>query len=276
MDLKLAGRTAIITGASGGIGRALTAAFAAEGANLVAHTHRRREELQAWVDEQDWRERALVVQADIRRPEELETAFAAAMERFGSIDICIANAGIRPSADENLRDACEERIRATLEANLTGAVWTARAFLRALRDGSDGASLLFIGSTAASFGERGYADYAAAKSGLVGLVRSLKNEIVALDPRGRVNLLEPGWTTTHVPRPALRDLEQIRRVVRTMPLRRLATADDVARTALWLCSPETGRHLTGQTITVAGGMEGRLLWERAEVDPESIRDEASP
>jgi 3-oxoacyl-[acyl-carrier protein] reductase len=263
MDLALNDRTALVTGASGGIGRAIALAFAAEGARVICHTHRAEPELRNWLKSQEWRDRAEVYQADLREPLDLD--------RFGRVDVCVANAGARPRQPEPLHEQSTERVEETIDVNLTGAIRTAQAFLRSVeRHGGDGASLLFIGSTAASFGEAGWADYAAAKAGLWGLVQSLKNEIVRIDPRGRVNLVEPGWTMTHVPRPALEDPDAVTRVVRTMALRQLATADDIARTVVWLSSPTAARHVTGQQITVAGGMEGRLLWDRDEIDPRSI------
>jgi len=273
VDLGLKGRTALVTGASGGIGRAIAEAFAAEGCNVICHAFRGGKTLRAWLGKQPWKDRALVVEADARRPLELEGAWGAARERFGRIDICVANAGARPPASARLDEASEERIRETIESSLFVSVWTARAFLASLaKTKGDGSALLFIGSTAAVFGERGYADYATAKAGLVGLMLTLKNEIVALDPRGRVNLLVPGWTATHVDRPELNNLDLLRRVAQTTSLRQIARADDIAKAAVWLCSP-AARHVSGQSLTVAGGMEGRVLWQPGDIDPESIRRE---
>ena len=103
------------------------------------------------------------------------------------------------------------------------------------------------------------------------MVRTLKNEIARLDPYGRVNMISPGWTVTEMAREALRDDDLVARVVRTMALRQFARAEDVARTVVTLCSPLLSRHVSGEILTVAGGMEGRLLWGRDEVDPDSIR-----
>jgi 3-oxoacyl-[acyl-carrier protein] reductase len=274
VDLGLKGRTAFVTGASGGIGRAIAEALAAEGCNVICHAFRGGKTLRAWLAKRPWKDRALAVEADARRPLELEGAWGIARERFNRIDICVANAGARPTGSARLDEAPEERIRETIESSLLVSVWTARAFLASLKQtGGDGSALAFIGSTAGVFGERGYADYATAKAGLVGLMMTLKNEIVALDPRGRVNLLVPGWTATHVDRPELNDLDLLRRVAQTMPLRQIARADDIAKAAVWLCSP-AARHVTGQSLTVAGGMEGRMLWQPGDIDPESIRREA--
>ena len=101
---------------------------------------------------------------------------------------------------------------------------------------------------------------------------TLKNEIVDLDPFARVNMIEPGWTATHMARPALEQPGHIARAVRTMPLRQIGRAADIARTALYLASPQMARHVTGQVLTVAGGMEGRTLWETESIDEDAIRE----
>lgn len=277
MDLLLQDKVVFITGASGGIGRALAEAFAGEGAQLALHGHRRFDELTSWLEQQAWSERALAVQADTTQPVEIERAFSETVERFGRVDVCVANAGAWPPGDLLLHHSPEERIRSTLDANLLGSIWTARAFLRALeqagpRADEQGASLILIGSTAGRFGEKGHAEYAVGKAGLYGLVTTLKNEIVDLDPFARVNMIEPGWTATHMARPALEQPGHIARAVRTMPLRQIGRAADIARTALYLASPQMARHVTGQVLTVAGGMEGRTLWETESIDEDAIRE----
>jgi 3-oxoacyl-[acyl-carrier protein] reductase len=276
MDLDLADKVVLITGASGGIGRALAETFAAEGSRLILHGHARTDALRAWLDEQPWKTRALVVRADVRDAEAVAAAVAQGRSHFGRVDCCVANAGAWTPSDLGLHEASVERLTDGIAVNLLGSMWTARAFLTGLaqdgpRTDGHGASLVFIGSTAGRFGEQGHAEYAAAKAGLLGLMRSLKNEIVALDPFGRVNVVEPGWTVTHMARPALEQAGVISRALATMPVRQLGRAEDVARTVTWLCSPSAARHVSGQVITVAGGMEGRQLWEPADIDEDAVR-----
>ncbi len=276
MDLGLAGKTAWITGASGGIGRVIAEAFAAEGANLVLQGHGRFEELAAFAGGQSWATRCLCLRADLSRPEEVERCARAGSERFGRLDVCVVAAGRWPREPRLLHEASVERIRATLDDNLLSAVWTARAFLSQLsgsgpRADQHGASLVLLGSTAGRFGERHHTDYALAKAGLRGLVTSLKNEIVLLDPRGRVNLVEPGWTMTRVVRPELSRPGVIQRVTASMALRQLGAASDVARAVLFLASPVCARHVTGEFLSVAGGMEGRTLWSAADIDEARAR-----
>jgi 3-oxoacyl-[acyl-carrier protein] reductase len=269
----------LVTGASGGIGRALTEAFLREGARVALHGNSQFDALQKWLEGRpaDERARCLCLRAEVTDPDQTDRMVDAVADAWGRLDICIANAGVWPIPDVPLHAMDTARLRRTVDVNLMGSVWTARAFLRLLaatgpRDDGHGASLTFISSTAARFGERHHADYAAAKSGLSGLMETLKNEIVDLDPYGRVNRIEPGWTVTHMARPALDVPGTIRRVLATMPLRQLARAADIARTALWLASPALARHVTGQAITVAGGMEGRLRWQPDDVDEQAVRD----
>ncbi len=118
---------------------------------------------------------------------------------------------------------------------------------------------LFAVSTAGIFGEAGHADYAAAKSAVIqGLLLSLKNEIVRVAPRARVNAVCPGWTYSPMTRGEVDD-EVLDRVTATMALRKIAEPEDVARQVVVLASDELSGHVTGQVIVVAGGMEGRFL-----------------
>lgn len=254
MDLELAGKVAFVTGASGGIGEDLVRAFVAEGASVAACSRRGVPE----------GERVMSLLADVRDPAALDAAMRAAEARWGRVDACVANAGIWPPEGLPLHEMSEARIREVIEVNLLGAMWTARAFMASLartgpRADGHGASVIFIGSTAGRFGEFGHAEYAATKAALRGVMLSIKNEITRLDPRARVNLVEPGWTVTPM---ALETLERegtTERVTRTMPLRQLAVPADVSRAVLFLSSP-AARHVSGEALTVAGGMEGRVLW----------------
>jgi 3-oxoacyl-[acyl-carrier protein] reductase len=122
-------------------------------------------------------------------------------------------------------------------------------------------SLVLVGSTAGVFGEPGHADYAAAKSGiLAGLLLSLKNEVVRISPRARVNAVAPGWTESPMTRGQL-DEDRVRRITMTMPLRKVATPEDVAHQVVVLASDALSGHVSGQVVLVAGGMEGRVLHE---------------
>jgi 3-oxoacyl-[acyl-carrier protein] reductase len=277
VDTRLEGLTVLITGASGGIGEAIAEAFADEGANLVLHGNRQTARLERLVEDRGWGARALIGAADIREPEALEPLFEQARARFGRVDVAIANAGIWPPEDKPLHELDPARIREVLEVNLLGAIYTCRSFaaqLAALGPRADGrgGSICLIGSTAGRFGEARHLEYAVSKAGLYGLMRSLKNELVHLDPWARINLVEPGWTVTPMAEAALAQPGVIEKVCATMPLRQLARPEDVARSVVFLSSPALARHLSGEVLTVAGGMEGRRLWTDAEVDTARVRE----
>lgn len=267
METQLEGKVVFITGASGGIGRALAEEFAAEGCRLALTGRGNLDELEAWCAAQPWSERATTMRLDVTDPADVSRAFEQVLSRWSRVDVCVANAGIWETEDLPFSEMSEERVRRAVEVNLLGAAWTARCFLRCVRDqpaSTDGATLVFTGSTAARFGEGGHADCAMSKAGLSGLASTLKNEIARLDPRGRVNIVEPGWTATEMAASALDDPASVERALQTMSLRRVATGRDVARAVVFLASPLSA-HVTGETLTVAGGMEGRVLWDPSEV-----------
>jgi 3-oxoacyl-[acyl-carrier protein] reductase len=257
MDTGLAGKRVVVTGASGGIGSACARAFAAEGARVAVHYNTNRERADEVVSELDG---AIAVGADLTEGAQVEQMFADVRRRLGGVDICVANAGVWPRADEPAWQLSLERWDATLRANLTATFLTASYFLREVEQNGAG-NLVLIGSTAGRFGEAGHADYAAAKSAIQGgLLLSLKNEIVRVAPAGRVNAVAPGWTYSPMTRGEL-DQRVVDRVTRTMALRKVALADDIARAVVVLASDELSGHVTGEVVTVAGGMEGRTLHE---------------
>jgi 3-oxoacyl-[acyl-carrier protein] reductase len=250
MEIGLQGKRVLVTGGSGGIGSACVRAFAAEGAEVVVHYHRGRDRAEALVEEVG----GVALGADLTEEAEVERLFADA----GPLDVCAAVAGVWPRGDEPVWELSLERWRATLDANLTASFLTARGFLRGVAQRGHG-SLVLVGSTAGIFGEAGHADYAAAKSAIVhGLLLSLKNEVVRVAPLAHVNAVCPGWTYSPMTRGAVDD-DVLARVTATMALRKIANAEDVARQVVVLASDELSGHVTGQIVTVAGGMEGRLL-----------------
>ena len=257
VETDLEGKGVIVTGGGGGIGSSVVRAFAREGARVAVHFRSSGERAQHVAEEIG----GVALQADLTVETEVDSLFSAAREQLGRLDVLAANAGMWPSADQPVWEMSLERWKDTMAANLDTVFLSCRAFLRHVAETGAG-NIVLVGSTAGLFGEAGHADYAAAKSALSGgFLASLKNEIVRIAPTGRVNAVCPGWTRTDMTRDVLQDETLEPRITRTMALRRLGEADDVANAIVALASDRISRHVTGQVVTVAGGMEGRVLHE---------------
>lgn len=270
MDTQLHGQVVVVTGASGGIGAGIARQFAAEGARVVLHYRTGRGRVLALQKELAPAE-SLVVPADLRRESDVRALFSRAVREFGRVDTLIANAGAWETRDVPLHQMSLRQWRATMDGVLTTTFLSLREFLKLVARQRRGNAIV-IASTAAVFGEAGHTDYAAAKSALAfGVTRSLKNEMARLAPHtqdycgGRINCICPGWTV--VPRLAakLGDRKTIGKVTATMALPQLARPADIGHAAVFLASDTLARHVTGQTLVIAGGMEGRWLWQPDEV-----------
>ncbi len=266
MDSNLHDKVVMITGASGGIGSGLVQAFAAEGARIVVHYARNRERATALTDKLGLG-LSVALGADLCHEDEVSRLFRQAEDSLGPIEILVANAGAWPSEEVGVVDMSLARWQATLDTDLTSVFLCVREFFRGIRRSRlEAPAAVLIGSTAGIFGEAGHADYAAAKAGLIyGLARSLKNEIARLAPRGRVNAVCPGWVRTPMTEDALADRKQVERTLQTMPLKKIARIEDVAHAVVYLASERLAGHISGDILTVAGGMEGRVLYTADEV-----------
>jgi 3-oxoacyl-[acyl-carrier protein] reductase len=254
VETGLAGKRVLVTGGGGGIGSACVRAFAGEGARVAVHYRTSAEQAEELARETG----GVALQADLTVEGEVDRLFEAAEQELGGVDVCAAVAGFWPRTDEPVWELPLERWESTLRTNLTATFLTARGFLRLVERQGHG-NLVLVGSTAGRFGEAGHADYAAAKAAIqVGLLLSLKNEIVRIAPLGRVNAVAPGWTYSPMTRSEL-DPELVARLSRTMALRKVAVAEDVARAVVVLASDELSGHMTGEVVNVAGGMEGRTI-----------------
>jgi 3-oxoacyl-[acyl-carrier protein] reductase len=265
MNAALNGKTVIVTGASGAIGSATARRFAEEGANVVLHYHRNRQSVESLRSELKSVETA-IIHADLAKETETRRLFAQVLKQFGRVDTLIANAGSWETSDVPLHKMSLRQWRHTLDNVLTNTFLCMREFMAMVARQKRGNALL-IASTAGVFGEPGHADYAAAKSAMAfGLTRSLKNEIARLAPParnycgGRVNCICPGWTVAPRNAAKLKDSAVLKRITATMALRKVGQPDDIAHAAVFLSSDKLAGHITGQTLIIAGGMEGRLLW----------------
>ena len=265
MDLELNNKHVIITGASGGIGTEIVRLFLAEGAKVTAHFNTTNSTLQEFVT--SFPDNFYMISADLRHEEEVHKLFSQATKKFGKIDSLIANAGVWPKQHVPIHKMSFERWQNTLAVDLTSIFLSTKYFITNLESNpGDFGSIVLIGSTAGLVGEAGHADYASAKAAMVGFMRSIKNEIVQVAKKGRINLINPGWTVTPMAKDALKDTQAVKRILQTIPMRKIASPKDIANTIVYLCSESAAGHITGQTITIAGGLEGRVLFEREEIE----------
>jgi NAD(P)-dependent dehydrogenase (short-subunit alcohol dehydrogenase family) len=249
MTMRLANKTALITGGNSGIGLATARLFVAEGAKVTI-TGRNRETLAAAA--QELGPNALAVEADATDIAATEAAIKRAVDKFGKLDVLFANAGI--PGNTPLGGTTLAAFEQVLKTNITAVFFTVQAALPHL---ADGASIILNGSVISVLGSPGYSAYAASKAGVRAMARVMASE---LSPRGiRVNVVAPGaartpiWKRSAPTAEAFAALEQ--RVSRTTPLGRIADADHIAKTVLFLASDDAA-HVQSAEIFVDGGATG--------------------
>ena len=246
--ISLAGKIAMVTGAANGIGRSCACLLADDGADLVLIDLDKGglDILTAALDRQDCN--AVAIAGDCREDATLEQAFDAAEDRFGAVDILVNNVG--QSARERAGEFVESdpaTWKFVLDVSLMTAMRFARRAAPAMRERGWG-RIINMSSDAALVGDTGLADYAAAKSGLLGLTRALARELA---PHGvTVNAVCPGAIRTRATEEMAHDV--MARVVRGIPMGRMGETEDVARLVAFLAG-EGGRYITGQTLVVDGG-----------------------
>jgi 3-oxoacyl-[acyl-carrier protein] reductase len=248
LGLGLRGRVALVTGGSRGIGRALVERLAEAGAHVLINYVRDAQSANDALDiAKGLGVEALAVRADVRKLSGAEELVRAAVERFGRIDFLICNAGIWEGAP--VEEMSEELWDRVLEVNLKGTWTVCRAAVREMKRQNSG-RIVIVSSTAGQRGEANVSNYAASKGGQISFTKSLAAELA---PHGiTVNAVAPGWVETEMNTEVFADANFRQAVERGIPLGRVASADDVARPILFLCS-EWARHITGEVLNVNGG-----------------------
>ncbi|SPO28748.1 related to SPS19  len=261
LDFGLKGVHVLVSGASGGIGFETVKTFLAAGAKVTAHYNTTPRSLTTLPN-------IVALQADVTSETDVERLFTQATASQGlPVQILIVNHGIWPVAPVPLAEMTLSQWRNTHSVNLDGAFLLVRSYLSSLSSSEtndtikDKASICFIGSTAGKFGEHDHGDYASTKSALMyGLVPTLKNEIVRIAPKGRVNSVNPGWVYTALAEQTINDDRIRAKALASTPLQKVAMPSDIARQVVVLSSPTLSGHVTGVNLQVDGGMEGRCLY----------------
>ena len=244
--IDLSGLTALVTGGSRGIGRAAVLLLARSGADVAITYHTRAREADATAAEvRALGRRAFVVGGDLSDPEVAQRLASGLEREFGGLDIFVANAGVWPAEEVRLGEMPVQRWRATVQANLDSVFVSTRAVLPLMRPGG---RVVIVSSTAGQRGEAFHSDYAATKGALISLTKSLAIEYA---PTLVVNCVAPGWVDTEMSAPAFTP-ENRQRIQESIPIGRIASAEDIAGPILFLCST-LARHITGEVLNVNGG-----------------------
>ena len=239
----LTGKTALVTGASGGIGAAIAQVLHGAGAS-VGLSGTRTEPLEALAAELG--ERAHVLPCDLSDPEAVAGLPKRAIEAMGSVDILVNNAGI--TRDNLFMRMSDEEWSSVLQVNLTSAMILCKGVMRGMMKARWG-RIVNISSIVGATGNPGQANYAASKAGLVGMSKSLAYEVAS---RGiTVNCVAPGFITTAMT-DKLSD-EQKAAILTQVPAGRMGEADEIGAAVLYLASAEAG-YVTGSTLHINGGM----------------------
>jgi 3-oxoacyl-[acyl-carrier protein] reductase len=236
--IDLTGKRAFVTGGGRGIGRATAVMLAQAGAKVAVGYRSRKPAADPHV--------AAAVRGDLGTPAGANKAVAEALRGLGGgLDILVVNHGIWPPDDVPVAKMTDEQWESTRRANLDAVIYVCRA---AIPNITDGGTIVLVASTAGQRGEAFHADYAATKGAVISFTKSLA---VELAPRITINCVAPGWVDTEMSAKPYAGTGRAA-IEKTIPLRRVASAEDVAGPILFLCSP-LARHMTGEILNVNGG-----------------------
>lgn len=250
--LSFQNQIVLLTGASRGVGAAAAQMFAEAGAAGVAINYRTQhaaaKETAALVEQAG--AKAFLLQADVSQADEARALVEQTIAHFGKLDVVVANAGIWPTEERMITELEDAQWQETMRINVNGVYYVCRAATQHFLARGAG-NIVIVSSTAGQRGEAFHADYAASKGAVISFTKSLAAE---LGPHGiRVNCVAPGWIDTEMAASALRaGPSKLKSITDLIPLRRVATAEDVAGPILFLAS-SLARHITGEILNINGG-----------------------
>ena len=245
--MLLEGKTAIVTGASGGIGKAVAIALAKEGAAVAVHFHGNEEKaLLVKKEIEEAGGKAEIFRANVADFEECNALVKAVAKTFGSIDILVNNAGI--TKDALLMRMKKEDFESVIDVNLVGTFNVTKNVATYMMKARSG-RIINISSVVGISGNAGQSNYAASKAGIIGFTKSLAKELASRNIL--VNAVAPGFIQTKMTDVLKEDIKD--EIAKNIPLKRFGTTEDVANAVKFLASEDSG-YITGQVINVDGGM----------------------
>ena len=244
---KLEGKTAVVTGASRGIGRAIALELAKEGANVVVNYSGSKEKAEEVVEEiLKMGQKAIAVQANVADNESVQNLMKTALDEFGSIDILVNNAGI--TRDNLLMRMKEDEWDDVIETNLKGVFLCTKAVTRQMMKQRSG-RIINIASVVGVTGNAGQANYTAAKAGVIGLTKTTARELASRNIL--VNAVAPGFITTEMTDALPEDVKNT--MLTQIPLGKFGQPEHVAKAVVFLAS-EDAEYITGKVLHVDGGI----------------------
>jgi 3-oxoacyl-[acyl-carrier protein] reductase len=249
LDIRLDDRVAVITGGSRGIGAATVRLFAECGASVVFGYRNDARAAQQVVRSSVGGDRVTAVQGDVSKMSGAKKLVGEAEQRFGRVDILVANAGIWPAARSPIERMSEKEWDRMMAVNLRGAYTVIRQAVPKMIERKSG-RIIVVSSTAGQRGEPFHSHYGASKGALISLVKGLATELAP--HRILVTCVAPGWVDTDMARPVLDDAAEARAILAGIPLGRAGRAEEVALAILFLAS-EMASYVTGEVLNVNGG-----------------------
>ena len=254
VSLSLDGKVALITGGSRGIGAAAVRLFTSAGARVMFNYQSSKTKADALIRECG-AERCAAVACDLSGLDTAKILVAETIQRFGRLDILVANHGIWPPTDAPVDQMTDAQWRGTVAVNLDSVFSLIRHSVAQMKKQSklstgSGGHIVLVSSTAGQRGEAFHVDYAATKGALISMVKGLSTELAA--DRIYVNCVAPGWVATDMSEPALNDSRTRDKIFATIPLGRVGTPEEIAAPVLFLCTQHAG-FITGEVFNVNGG-----------------------
>ena len=253
-QLSLAGKVALITGGSRGIGAETVKLFHAAGARVAFNYHSARARAEDLVAACGGPAHCVAFQQNLASPEEGRALVSQAIASFGRIDCLVVNHGIWPPQDAPIDTMADEQWRTTMGINLNSVFGLVQAAVAAMKQqelqGGVRGHVVLVSSTAGQRGEAFHADYAVSKGALISLTKSLSSELAGQGIY--VNCVAPGWVATEMSASALNDPKTSAKIFGTIPLGRVGDVREIAGPILFLCTPFAG-FISGEVLNVNGG-----------------------